>query len=91
MAAFVAWAAALLVGPIIWKIVASLGIGLVAYVGLDALISQASAAILNNVGQLTGSLYQMAGLLGMMQAINIILSAMAVRASLAVVNKIKVG
>lgn len=91
MAGLIAWAAALLVGPIVWKIVASLGIGLITYVGIDALISQASAAILNNVGQLTGSLYQMAGLLGMMQAINIILSAMTVRASLAVVNRIKVG
>lgn len=72
-----------LAGPLVIKALVTLGIGIVTFVGVDALVSAALNEIVSRFSGLPAAVAQIAGLLGVDVAITIILSAYSIRLVLA--------
>jgi len=83
------WLAGILVsvaGPILSRVLIGLGIGFVSYTGVDLIQTQVYDLFMSNAGALPASASQWLGILKIGTCLNILLSAMAIRAALAGVN-----
>lgn len=70
-------------GPILSRVLMGLGIGFVSYAGVDLVMNQIRDLFLANAAALPASAYQWLGILKIGTCLNILLSAMAIRAALA--------
>ena len=84
------WITALLalVRPILLRLLASLGMGVITYTGTDLLISNFTAQITTNLNGLTPSILQIVSLFGVIQSLSIMLGALTTSASLSVFKKL---
>lgn len=73
------WALVTAALPIAKMVLKGLGVGLVSYVGINVVLSQATDIILQNFSSLPIQLQQVMGLLKVDVAVNIILSAITTR------------
>lgn len=80
---FIVMAAMLLVEPIISKIIGALGIGFVTFTGINLLIGKFEQSILTSISGVPADLYAIISISGIGSAFSIILSAFAMRATLA--------
>lgn len=74
--------------PILWKVLASLGMGILTYVGVDAAVSSALGAAQSNWGQLGGTAAQLVGLSGANEALSIIAGGVTARVSFMAFKKL---
>ena len=80
------WLAGILLsvaGPILSRVLIGLGIGFVSYTGVDLVQSQVLNLFMANAAALPASAAQWLGILKIGTCLNILLSAMAIRAALA--------
>lgn len=75
-----------IVGPLVAKVLTSLGLGAVTYVGITVLLSTVKTYLIGEVNGLPGDLLAILGLAKLDVAVNIMLSAVAARAALSGVN-----
>jgi hypothetical protein len=75
-----------IVGPLAAKILTSLGIGAVTYVGITALLATVRSELLGSVTGMPADVLMLFGLIKLDIAINIMLSAVAARAALSGMN-----
>lgn len=68
--------------PIAQRVLTGLGIGVVTYIGLGAVMDTVKNSVLNNFGLLTPEIINLLALAGIPQAIGIILGALAARFSM---------
>lgn len=73
-------------GQLTWKVLAALGIGYVTFTGVNVLIDQYQPQILQALQTLPPVALQLAGVLKVGTCVNIMFSAMAMRATLAGLN-----
>ena len=73
-------------GQLAWKVLAALGIGYVTYTGVNVLVDQYQPQILQALQALPPVALQLAGVLKVGTCVNIMFSAMAMRATLAGLN-----
>lgn len=78
------------VGPLLVRILGSLSIGLVAYVGFNELAQRLVGEAVASLSSLPASLVQWAGLLGIDRFVSIVLSALLARFALRALNVIGV-
>lgn len=64
-----------MVGPILTRILASLGVSLITLVGLVAAVSALKAGVMSNIGQLPAATVQLAGLYGIWTALGMVFGA----------------
>lgn len=76
-----------IVGPLAAKILTSIGLGAVTYVGITALLTTVRMYLISNIGGIPGDIAMLFGLLKVDIAINIMLSAVTARAVIAGMNK----
>lgn len=83
------WAAWVAGSVGVWakKVLGALGIGLVSYVGFDALSQQVSAAVQGALSGLAADIYQILALGGMMTVVNIWLAAITAVVTLMAVQR----
>lgn len=72
------------IGPIIVRILAVLGIGMVFYEGFDVVTDQVYQYVVSATGSVTGDIAAILGLMGVDTCFNIWLSAMAAKASMGI-------
>lgn len=77
---------ATIVGPLAAKILTSLSIGAITYIGITALLSTVRTYLLSSVTGMPSDVLLLFGLIKLDIAINIMLSAVAARAALSGVN-----
>lgn len=84
------WITALLalVKPILTRLLAALGMGVISYTGSELLISNFTADITANLNGLTPSLLQIASLFGVIESLSIMLGALTTSASLSIFKKL---
>ena len=84
------WITALLalVKPILTRILAALGMGVISYAGADILISNFTADIISSLNGLTPAVLQIASLFGVIQSLSIMLGALTTAASLSIFKKL---
>lgn len=70
-----------LAGPVAWRVIGSLGLGVVTYVGVDAAVSAALSTAQANWGQLGGVAAQLVGLSGLNEALSVIAGGITARIS----------
>ena len=75
-----------IIGPLAAKLLTSLGIGAVTYIGITALLDTVRSYLLSNVTGMPADVLALFGLIKLDIAINIMLAAVAARASLAGVD-----
>lgn len=75
-----------IVGPIIAQILAVLGIGLVTYTGVTAVIDVARAHVISSFSGWSADVSAIAGLLGIDQFVSIILASISARVALSSVR-----
>lgn len=78
----------IIVVPLVFKVFKALGIGAVAYVGINLILEQAANYIQSQMGQTTLLMQQMLGVAKVDIAINLYLAAITTRAVLAGMNKL---
>ncbi|MCK5500566.1 MAG: DUF2523 domain-containing protein, partial [Tritonibacter mobilis] len=78
----------IIVVPLVFKVLKALGIGAVAYVGINLILEQAANYIQSQMGQTTLLMQQMLGVAKVDIAINLYLAAITTRAVLAGMNKL---
>ncbi|MDO9292642.1 MAG: DUF2523 family protein [Hydrogenophaga sp.] len=66
-------------GTIVGKVLISLGIGYVAYSGIDVLLEASKAAFFSNIAGMGGTVVQLAGVLQIGTCVNILASAYLAR------------
>jgi hypothetical protein len=74
--------------PIVRTVLVSLGIGAITYTGLTLVLDQVVQHVQTSYGQLPASAAQIADLLGVGEALGILLGAMAARVAYASMKKI---
>lgn len=74
--------------PVVKRVLAGLGIGTITYVGLQAAFTQASGFVSSYYGQIGGDAAGLIGLLGMGEALGIILGALSARMSMMMLSKL---
>jgi len=79
---------ATIAGPIVTKVLKLLGFGMVAYVGINVVMTQAEAYITSQLGSTAADLRGLLGLAKVDVAVNILLAAITTRMALAGVNKL---
>lgn len=84
---WVQWALAL-VWPLAKKVLVSLGIGFITYAGLSLIGTQVSNQVLSYWGQVPTDMFKMASLLGIPQAVGIMLGGLAARIGLVAVGRL---
>lgn len=72
------------VGPLIQEIFRILGVGIVTYVGTDLIIDQLEAKVVTMMSEAPASVLQILSMAGIDEAMSIILSGLAIEASLRV-------
>lgn len=72
----------LIVGPLIYKIAAAIGLGFVTYTGVDFVMTYLENYVHSNLSGAAPNIVAMLGLLGVDRAVSLIFSAVAVRATL---------
>lgn len=77
-----------LAGPIVRRVLIALGVGVVSYSGLSLLVSAVKDRVLENLGGLSGSAYQVVAMSGAFEAVGILLGALSARAALMAVDRI---
>lgn len=77
-----------LTGPILWKVLSSLGMGILTYVGVDAAVSAALSTAQSNWGQLGGTAAQLVGLSGANTALSVIAGGVTARVSFMAFKKL---
>lgn len=77
-----------LAGPIAWKVLGSLGLGILTYVGVDAAVSAALSTAQQNWGQLGGAAAQLVGLSGANEALSVIAGGVTARVSFMTFKKL---
>lgn len=75
-----------IVGPLVAKVLTSLGIGAVSYVGITVLLSSVKTYLVGQVSGMPGDVISLFGVARVDVAVNIALSAVAARAALSGVN-----
>jgi cell division protein FtsX len=80
---------AAVIGNIIAWIASTLGVGVVVFVGLSALLEQVTAYVQTAFGQLPTSALQLGGLFGVDTAFNIILSAYGINVTMMAVSRFR--
>ena len=70
-------------------VLSAVGVGIVTYVGVNALLSQATQMIKSSLGS-TGDVAGFAGLMGIDVAISLILSGYSIRLTLSTLKRFKV-
>lgn len=75
-----------IVGPLVAKVLTSLGMGTVTYIGITVLLSSVKTYIIGNVTGLPHDILLILGMAKVDIAVNIMLSAVAARAALSGVN-----
>lgn len=75
-----------IVGPLAAKILTSLGIGAITYVGITALLAAVRVQLLGSVTGMPADVLALFGLIKLDIAVNIMLSAVAARAALSGMN-----
>ena len=78
----------IIVVPLVFKVLKALGIGAVAYVGINLILELAANYIQSQMGQTTLLMQQMLGVAKVDIAINLYLAAITTRAVLAGMNKL---
>lgn len=78
-AGIVSMAMAYVIGRIIFKVIAGLGIGVIAFVGFDALLDEAQAYINDTLFQLPAQVSQLLAICNVDDAINLLLAAYVAR------------
>ena len=73
--------------PIVRQVLASLGIGLISFAAINALVQAVSNSVIANYGAMPSSMLQIANLLGAGTAIGIILGGIIARASYAAITR----
>lgn len=81
---------ALFVGGIARTVLTAIGIGIVSYVGFDALLTQVTSAVRTNVSGLPQMMLQLAGMAKIDIGINIIFSAYAMRIAMIPLKRMRV-
>lgn len=76
-----------IVGPLVAKVLTSLGMGAVTYIGITVLLSAVRTYLIGSVTGLPADLLAILGLFKLDVAVNIMLSAVAARAALSGVNR----
>lgn len=74
--------------PVVKMVLKALGIGVVSYVGINLVLSQATDVILQNFLSLPASIQQIMGILKVDVAVNIILSAITTKVTLRGIDKL---
>lgn len=77
-----------MVGPLVRKVLASLGIGWVTFEGTTGLMDQVRTQVLADWGQTAPTVYDLLTLAGFTTALGIILGAVAVVAGLSALSKL---
>jgi len=72
------------------RVFTSLGIGIVSFAAISAFTSQLTTLINQQYGQITGVPFQLLNLGGVGTSLSIILSAMAVRATLSAIKQFRI-
>ncbi|WP_043311466.1 DUF2523 domain-containing protein [Pseudomonas sp. ML96] len=75
-----------IVGPLVAKVLTSLGIGAVSYIGITVLLAGVKTYLIGEITGLPGEILAILGLAKVDVAVNIVLSAVAARAALSGVN-----
>ena len=86
MFAWYGWLSGILItlaGPILSRVLMGLGMGFVSYTGIDLASTQIHDLFMANAGALPASAAQWLGILKIGTCLNILLSAMAIKAALA--------
>ena len=76
------------VGPLARKVLVHLGIGVVSYAAVKTVIGQLSAAVQNAMGGIGGDVYQLLALAGFIDAVSILLAAIATAVGVAFVSRL---
>lgn len=76
-----------IIGPLAAKLLTSLGMGAVTYVGITAVLAAARGSLLGNVNGMPADVLSLLGLIKLDIAVNIMLAAVTARAVLSGVNK----
>lgn len=79
MVKLLSYIALLLVEPILSRIVGAIGFGFVTYAGVGLVFNQIQAAINNQLGMLSATLFAILAITGFGQAVTIVLSALSIR------------
>lgn len=74
--------------PVVKMVLKALGIGVVSYVGINLVLSQATDVILQNFLSLPASIQQIMGILKVDVAVNIVLSAITTKVTLRGIDKL---
>lgn len=74
------------IGPLIAEAFRILGVGIVTYIGSDLLIDQLEAKVVSMLSESPASVLQILSMAGLDEAMSIILSGLAIEASLRVTN-----
>lgn len=77
-----------LVGPLARRVMLSLGLGVVSYMGLTLIAAQVRDAVIANYSQMSGSVLQLLNLIGFGQAVGVLLGAIVARAAFSAVSRI---
>jgi hypothetical protein len=77
------------VGRIARYAVTAIGVGIVSYVGVEALLSQITGIITSQVGSVGGAAAGVVGLMGIPEGVSMITSAYAVRIATAQLKRFK--
>lgn len=75
--------------PVVTRVLATLGIGIVSYTGFTALLAQANTQIQNSFNGLPADISGLLFLSGVPQAMALILSALAARVAMSQLSKIQ--
>lgn len=78
------------VGPLARKVLVHLGIGVVSYAAVKTVIVQLSSAVQGAMGGITGDVYALAAMAGIIDAVSIALAAVSVAVGIAFVSKLGV-
>lgn len=73
--------------PIVKKVMIALGISVVTYVGLSAVMTQIQNSIIASLGGMTGAAAQLAAMFGFHESVGIILAAVTTKFSMAQLTK----
>lgn len=79
-----------LVEPILGRILAALGIGIISYTGFSIVLNQLESAIQNNLNGVGSDVAAILGLAGMGQALGIIFGGFTARIALQAISKLGV-
>lgn len=79
-----------LAGPVARRVMISLGLGVVSYGGLTLIATQIKDAVIANYSAISGQVFDLLNLIGLGQAIGILIGAIIARVAFAAVSRIGV-